>query len=682
MKYVNEHSSEYGLRLLYSTPSIYVEAVNEVAKQQAITFPLKTDDFFPYADFPHAYMTGYFSSRSALKGYVRTCTSFLHTVEALQAVARFGGDGASLYNWREGLQSLTQLRQALGVAQHHDAVSGTSKQHVAYDYAMRLSQGVTASEAAVAIATASMIGTPTVIPTFCPAMNVSVCDATKALLTQTSVVVSLHNPLGWSRVEAMRIPVPRTNLRVVDNTNTVVTSQIETTENVTGDAAALPYLLVFNAPLPALGYATFTLQVVTAGSSGAATVTVPQSVTSGVLKTDQLSLTFANSNLQSITLSDGSTHALSSALAWYQPFTGPCNADEDCQARGAYIFRPLSPSEPPTVFTASSLTLTTGPVCSVAIIHASSALVTTIRACQGALDIELTHRIGEIDINDGIGKEIIVRYTTDVDNRDSSGRTTWVTDANGMEMQSRTFNYRPSWPLKVIEPVAGNYYPVNVAAGMFGGEEGMMVVTDRSQSAASLSKGSLEMMIHRRLLVDDSRGVGEPLNETTIIQTRHRLVIGPRSTLPAAYRRLALLNNFTPLAMFWGSSAPQLGSFSPLSSPLPPNVHIQNLRSTLSGDVVLRLFNPFSSEEDSSTASVNLTAVFGGVTIQQIDEVSLTTVLRPEEMTRLEWTTSSSVDGVIGHQAPVTRTKDGAITVTLAPMQVRTFLVKVQGNDM
>ena len=33
------------------------------------------------------------------------------------------------------------LRRAMGVAQHHDAVSGTSKQHVADDYAKRLAVG-------------------------------------------------------------------------------------------------------------------------------------------------------------------------------------------------------------------------------------------------------------------------------------------------------------------------------------------------------------------------------------------------------------------------------------------------------------------------------------------------------------------------------------------------------------
>ena len=30
----------------------------------------------------------------------------------------------------------------MGLAQHHDAVSGTEKQHVADDYAQRLSEGI------------------------------------------------------------------------------------------------------------------------------------------------------------------------------------------------------------------------------------------------------------------------------------------------------------------------------------------------------------------------------------------------------------------------------------------------------------------------------------------------------------------------------------------------------------
>ena len=34
------------------------------------------------------------------------------------------------------------IDEALGVAQHHDAVSGTEKQEVVFDYAQRLSDGI------------------------------------------------------------------------------------------------------------------------------------------------------------------------------------------------------------------------------------------------------------------------------------------------------------------------------------------------------------------------------------------------------------------------------------------------------------------------------------------------------------------------------------------------------------
>jgi hypothetical protein len=42
------------------------------------------------------------------------------------------------------------------------------------------------------------------------------------------------------------------------------------------------------------------------------------------------------------------------------------------------------------------------------------------------------------------------------------------------------------------------------------------VLTDRSQGGSSLANGQIELMVHRRLLFDDSLGVGEPLNETGI----------------------------------------------------------------------------------------------------------------------------------------------------------------------
>ncbi len=46
-----------------------------------------------------------------------------------------------LGNLQDSERSSETLRDAMAVAQHHDAVTGTEKQHVAYDYAKRLAMG-------------------------------------------------------------------------------------------------------------------------------------------------------------------------------------------------------------------------------------------------------------------------------------------------------------------------------------------------------------------------------------------------------------------------------------------------------------------------------------------------------------------------------------------------------------
>merc|ERR1712151_772562 len=85
-------------------------------------------------------------------------------------------------------------------------------------------------------------------------------------------------------------------------------------------------------------------------------------------------------------------------------------------------------------------------------------------------------------------------------------------------MVKRQYNGRgASYPKLVVnEPVAGNYYPVNTLISVQDKSKGteLAVITDVSQGGASLAPGELELMVHRRLQVDDSRGVQEPLNET------------------------------------------------------------------------------------------------------------------------------------------------------------------------
>ena len=80
IKYFNDHSPN--ITVMYSTPGTYLDAI----KQQNLSYPVKTDDMFPYGDNPNEYWTGYFTSRPNSKSQVRTGQANLHASNKLHAL--------------------------------------------------------------------------------------------------------------------------------------------------------------------------------------------------------------------------------------------------------------------------------------------------------------------------------------------------------------------------------------------------------------------------------------------------------------------------------------------------------------------------------------------------------------------------------------------------------------------
>jgi len=684
MKYIRAHP-EYNVDIFYSTPSIYVDYVHKYAEQNNIVWSVKTDDFFPYADQPHAFWTGYFTSRAALKNYVRTRSSILHATEKMHVTA--SGTLSDSVNTPSFYERIDKLAQAMGVAQHHDAVAGTEKQHVADDYAERLSIGTVAavdamSELVTDLLTAGLPN-PATPPSFqyCEFLNVSLCSPLQAVSGGMSVPVVVYNPLGWNRTENYRLPVPISNVEVVLASGQRVPSQVYPNGDIKG-----VFTLAFSVQLPPMGYTSFVVRRI-GTTRDFATYHEPTApyvtLENQYLKvqfdsaTGRLASILQKTNNQLLTVDQG--------LVWYNASAG--NNNLSGQTSGAYIFRPNR---------TDTFNLTQGNVASLSFMNGSfvqevrqawtSWAYQTVRLYANSPHLELEHTVGPIDISDNLGKEVVTRYSTRL-----ATQSVWYTDSEGQEMQYRKRNYRPTWPLNVTEPVAGNYYPMNTASYIQDSNANLRLtlINDRSQGCASINDGQIEVMVQRRLLYDDGRGVGEPLNESLPIRTVHKVIVD-RPAVSARQQRTGslLLNNPSVLlsGVGWKGNAAQWFNsfntdFTPLVNQLPPNVHLLTLRAipTSDNDVLLRLNHIFAVGEDtqySQPVKVDIGQLFNNLRVTNLVEMTLSGNLPKSQEKRLQWQTAS-VEGVEaeGEEEYVPTPLAGTV-VELKPMEIRTFVVR------
>lgn len=735
------------VNVFYSTPEQYTRA----KAASPVEWPLKTDDFMPYADTPYAYWSGYFTSRPALKGYIRQSSSYLQAARALMLNSNAtGSSGArAAPNARRASpeapsaqdyvlpqtgpgsdalpawfgSSLGHLEHAMGTAQHHDAVSGTEQQHVAFDYAKKLYAGHQDAQAGTSTMLNAMLG-GSLEWAECQLSNVTIC---MPLLKQQATAMVLVNSRAQNTVHYLRLPVGvsgRGDAWLVQNgTGYSLPAQMTPASVRDAQLAALngaPSInaawVNFQVQLPAYGFTTVFLRPAPQGSDTAqsprqhavrqrkALRSRPHAAADIILNNGHAIVTISGETglLSHVAnTEDNVSMPLAAEWRWYNSSTGNACSGADCpwgttQASGAYIFRPnTSTANDFPVGRASAELVASGPVVW-EVQHRIGEWVTAVtRLWAGSPAVETQFTVGPIPIDDGFGKEIIHRITTDIDSSD-----TWSTDSNGRAMQVRKRNFRPTWTLNVTNPVAGNYYPVNAALRIQeggGAKRALTVLNDRSQGGSSLQPGQVELMVHRRMLVDDGRGVGQALNESglsgegLIVRGSHWLLPTRAATAAAASRELQQSVYFAPLTKFaptQGLSPAQWAAKfqthrSGLTESLPKNVHLLTVDPANYGPgrALIRLAHLFAVGEDaalSAAANVSLVNLFSGLPITSATEMNLRANQDVSQAAPLQW----KVQGE-GSQPP-TRLQQWAaappagrlLEVTLQPMDIRTFLVQ------
>lgn len=638
--------------LFYSNFDIYTNA-KFLAVNSSLSFPLKKDDdFFPFSVYSgnpnqiSSYWGGYFTSRPALKRYVRMNSAFLSVIRQFEVFT--SGNGSASY----------PVVNAVSILQHHDAITGTSKQNVAYDYAKILSDGRPLAAAFISNALGGGGFKE------CKLINISICVS-----TTDSVIVVLYNPLARNRTELISIPILSPNTSVVDVSSGLIIPSlvVSVIPNAASNNISSNWTIEFSVSIPGLGY--ITVQLVQTATPN---ISLPQQQGATSIENQYIRLNFNKSGIISfVDKQTNTTTSFQQQIMMYNVW-GP----------GAYKFVSLDLAPTSLLDINSFLTF----LSDTSVYQYVNPWVSQIISLEDAV-VRFKWTVGPLP-NDAKSREIINRFITPGGGTDKS--TVWFTDSNGREFIRRQYNHRASFNW-VVEGtgksyVTFNWYPVNAAIKTAASNSTTMtVLVDRSQAGSSAAKGVIDLLIHRREFADDFYGVNEPLNETTdgvsvancpgsifpcrygnglVVTGDHFLVLSQNNVTHSVIRPLQERLYHPVHVLISLSSVPNITTSSWIKNNLPANIELENIQIYSDGNVSLRLAHSFAVGEDSAFSlptSVDMGQIFTK-TIVSVIETSLTGNRLKSDMPIQTYTTPryGSLVGTV---------------VTLGPMEIKAFNV-------
>lgn len=276
-------------------------------------------------------------------------------------------------------EHLTNLREVMGVMQHHDAVTGTEKQHVANDYARLLQTAIdkcsaviktTLNQLTIDWTNSKVRQNDELDPKYefefetCADLNISSCMISEQ---SDKFTVTVYSPLARSTLDYIRIPIKNGSYEVMDYRNVPVASQIvpipENVRKLQYRLAESDVELVFAASeLPPLGYKSYFVQRKSGQPTEYTEETAEPSVqllqddagiglTSGqsiTIGNRFLNLTFDANGLLSHATSEDAQIQVKQNFYVYKAYIG-VNYPSEKRSSGAYIFRPNVTESSPVV---------------------------------------------------------------------------------------------------------------------------------------------------------------------------------------------------------------------------------------------------------------------------------------------------------------------------------------------
>lgn len=582
----------------------------EVGSDQIGGFPSLSGDFFTYADRQQDYWSGYYVSRPFFKAVDRVLEQTLRATEILLALL-FGNCQRTQCEKLPVSFSykLTAARRNLALFQHHDGVTGTAKDHVVRDYGTRMHTSLQDLQIFMSKAIESLFGirheksdhSPS---QFEPLQARSKYDAQpvfKAMSSRNGSIQSVvfFNSLEQTRNEVVMVMVSRPDVVVLDTNWTCIESQISPElQHKKNNIFTGRHRLYWKVSVPPMGLVSYYVANGYAGCNKAEpaklrilsnSVTCPTPYVCSKLEGDtveigngKLTLTFDASHglLNKAVRNDGLMHIVGEEIAIYAS-----------SGSGAYLFKPDGDAEP-IVKSGGEMVISVGSLVQEVFSYPETTGETTpishstrlynVEESIQELFIEKEYHVELLgNFNDN---ELIARYKTDINNS-----RIFYSDLNGFQMSRReTYD-------KI--PLQGNYYPMPALAFMQGWDGRRFSVHSRqSLGVSSLKNGWLEIMLDRRLSRDDGRGLGQGVTDNRPMNVVFHILLESNisSPLTPASNTVPLQPSLQSHLVGKGLNYPLLGFiakksqeisvqpppryFSPLTSPLPCDLHVVNFK--------------------------------------------------------------------------------------------------------
>uniref|UniRef100_A0A8B9KPQ1 Alpha-mannosidase n=1 Tax=Astyanax mexicanus TaxID=7994 RepID=A0A8B9KPQ1_ASTMX len=589
--YMNSHP-EMHVQAQFGTLTDYFNAVykaNGVSQgARPPGYPVLSGDFFAYADREDHYWSGYYTSRPFYKNLDRILESHLRGAEILYSLAVSHARHAGMEGRypTSDYSLLTDARRNIGLFQHHDAIAGTAKEAVVTDYGTRLLRSLIGLKRVIINAAHFLIMKNKDVYRFYqtePFLE-TVRRADISLLSLRYLV--LFNPVEQERLCVVTVLVNSAKVRVLTEDGQTLPVQLSaqwsSAVQMSGEAS-------FMARLPALGLAVFhlydsvdspmTLRSDTLlrlpGRSQTVRGVDPLPVRSQIADPQPFYI-----QTQSLTLSIRRKDDPQEVRVQVQFFTYGTRPSKD--KSGAYLFLPDGNAKPYTQRDPPIVRVVEGPLFAEVVTYyqhfQQTVRIHNVPGVDG-LSLDITTLV---DIRDQTNKELSMRLHTDIQSED-----TFYTDLNGFQIQPRRYFQKL--------PLQANFYPMPTMAYIQDSQYRLTLHTAQALGVTSLASGQLEVMLDRRLMQDDNRGLGQGVKDNKRTANRFRLLL-ERRTSSSRVSEIRGPVSFPSLLSHMTSSilnhevlalpvipkkrgVPPLRTFAPLANALPCDFRLLNLRS-------------------------------------------------------------------------------------------------------